>query len=616
MLKSHFCSDLRQEHAGQEVTLAGWVHRRRDHGGLIFLDLRDSSGLVQAVVNPQTAPQAHATASEARGEYVLQIKGEVALRRPGSENPALASGDIEVVAQEISIFSPAKTPPFYINEESPVDEVLRLHHRYLDLRRERMHNNLLLRHRATQFVRNFLSGKGFVEVETPVLANPTPEGARDYLVPSRVSPGNFYALPQSPQQFKQILMVAGLERYFQIAHCFRDEDLRADRQPEHTQIDLEWSFIEREDILQLMEELYVSLTEAIRPDVTMINPFPRLAYADAVRRFGTDKPDLRYGLELGSISDLVAASEFGVFKSAVADGGEVRGLTVPGGAEFSRKQIDELTALVQQHGAKGLVSFALSAGDGMGALAAEDIRSPVARFFNPDEIRSFAEQVGAGRGDLMLFVAGPAKTVNASLDALRREVAARLELADPNTFAFCFILDFPLLAWNAETEWWEPEHHMFTAPFEEDVPLLEADPGKARAQHYDLVCNGQELGSGSIRIHNRELQETMLRFLRVTPEDARARYGHMLDAFEFGAPPHGGFGHGLDRIVALLAGERDIREVIAFPKTKSASDPMTGSPRPAEADQLALLGISVAVADTAPGAETVEVTKDTKPQAT
>ena len=593
MLKSHFCGDLRQEHAGQEVTLAGWVHRRRDHGGLIFLDLRDSSGLVQVVVNPQTAPAAHASASDARGEYVLQIKGEVAQRRAGSENPDLASGDIEVAAREIRTLSAAKTPPFYINEESTVEELLRLQYRYLDLRRERMHSNLLLRHRATQFVRNFLSDKGFVEIETPVLANPTPEGARDYLVPSRVSPGNFYALPQSPQQFKQILMVAGLERYFQIAHCFRDEDLRADRQPEHTQIDLEWSFIEREDILQLMEELYVSLTQAIRPDVKMIHPFPRLSYADAVRRFGTDKPDLRYGLELGAISDLVADGEFGVFKSAVSDGGEVRGLAVPGGAEFSRKQIDELTALVQQHGAKGLVSFALSAGGDMKALTPDDIRSPVARFFSPDEIRSFAERVGAGRGDLMLFVAGPTKTVNASLDVLRREVAAQLQLADTNTFAFCFILDFPLVAWNPETEWWEPEHHMFTAPFDEDIPLLESDPGSARAQHYDLACNGQELGSGSIRIYDRELQETMLRFLRVTPEDARARYGHMLDAFEFGAPPHGGFGHGLDRIVALLAGERDIREVIAFPKTKSAADPMTGSPRPAEANQLALLGISV-----------------------
>ena len=603
MLKSHFCGELRQEHAGQDGTLAGWVHRRRDHGGLIFLDLRDSSGLVQVVVNPQTAPEAHATASEARGEYVLQVKGKVAARRAGSENPEMPSGEIEVMADEITIFSPAKTPPFYINEESAVDDLLRLQYRYLDLRRDRMHNNLLLRHRATQFVRNFLSGKGFVEIETPVLANPTPEGARDYLVPSRVSPGNFYALPQSPQQFKQILMVAGLERYFQIAHCFRDEDLRADRQPEHTQIDLEWSFIEREDILQLMEELYTSLTEAIRPDAKMIRPFPRLAYAESVERFGTDKPDLRYGLELGSISDLVAASEFGVFKSAIADGGEVRGLAVPGGAEFSRKQIDELTALVQQHGAKGLVSFALSSGGDMASLAAEDIRSPVARFFSPDEIRSFAERTGAGRGDLMLFVAGPAQTVNASLDALRREVAARLELADPNTFAFCFVLDFPLLAWNGETEWWEPEHHMFTAPFDEDIPLLETDPGSARAQHYDLACNGQELGSGSIRIHDRELQETMLRFLKVSPEEARARYGHMLDAFEFGAPPHGGFGHGLDRIVALLADERDIREVIAFPKTKSAADPMTGSPRPAEAAHLDLLGIAVTAEESDSAAE-------------
>lgn len=593
MLKSHYCGELRPEHAGRDVSLAGWVHRRRDHGGLIFLDLRDSSGIVQVVVNPQHAPAAHAASSELRNEYVVQIRGRVARRRPGTENASMPTGEVEVMAEEVALLNAARTPPFYVNEETPVEELLRLRYRYLDLRRERMHANLLLRHRVTQFFRNFLSGRGFVEVETPILANPTPEGARDYLVPSRVSPGNFYALPQSPQQFKQILMVAGLEKYFQIARCFRDEDLRADRQPEHTQIDLEWSFIEQEDILRLMEELYTALVREIRPDARLITPFPRLTYDEAMSRFGSDKPDLRYGMELASVSDLVAGSEFGVFRTAVAEGGEVRGLAVPGGADFTRKQIDELTALVQAYGAKGLVSMALTGSGSLESLTVEDVRSPVGRFFSPEQVRALAERVGARRGDLMLFVAGPSKTVSAGLDALRREVASRLGLADPNTFSFLFVVDFPLLAWNEETGWWEPEHHPFTSPRAQDIPLLETDPGAARAQHYDLVCNGQELGSGSIRIHSRELQRKLFSFFRLREDEIQARFGFFLEAFDYGAPPMGGFGHGLDRVVALMAGERDIREVIAFPKTKSASDPMTGAPLPADPAQLRLLRINV-----------------------
>ena len=593
MLKTHYCGDLRSVQAGEAVTLAGWVHRRRDHGGLIFLDLRDSSGLVQVVVNPQDAAAAHAVASEVRNEYVLQVTGKVAPRRAGTANEALPTGAIEVVADAIVILNASKTPPFYINEESVVEEPLRLRYRYLDLRREGMHRNLVLRHRVVQFIRGFLAGRGFVEVETPVLANPTPEGARDYLVPSRVSPGSFYALPQSPQQFKQLLMVAGLERYFQMARCFRDEDLRADRQPEHTQIDLEWSFIEQEDILRLMEELYTALTTAIRPDATLPRPFPRLTYTEAIARFGTDKPDLRYGLELASISEIAAASEFGVFQSAVTEGGEVRGLAMAGGAELSRRQIDELTALAQAHGAKGLVSMALTGDGGLESLTPADVRSPVGRFFSVAQVQAMAAALGAKRGDLMLFVAGPSKIVNASLDALRREVASRLNLADPNRFSFLFVVDFPLLAWNEERSAWEPEHHMFTAPRAEDLPFLESEPGRVRAQHYDLVCNGQELGSGSIRIVERELLARMMTMLQITAAEAQSRFGHMLDAFEYGAPPHGGFGHGLDRVVALMAGERDIREVIAFPKTKSAADLMTGAPSPAEPSQLEILGIGV-----------------------
>ena len=593
MLKSDYCGELRKEQAGQEVTLAGWVHRRRDHGGLIFIDLRDSTGLVQVVVNPQSAPEAHASASEARGEYVLQVRGEVAPRRPGTENATLPTGAIEVIAREVTILNPSKTPPFYINEESAVEELLRLRYRYLDLRRERMHENIVMRHRVVQLIRRFLIDRGFLEIETPVLANPTPEGARDYLVPSRISPGNFYALPQSPQQFKQLLMVAGFERYFQIARCFRDEDLRADRQPEHTQIDLEWSFIEQEDILRLMEELYTALVTDIRPDAELPRPFPRLTYTEAIARFGTDKPDLRYGLELASISEIAAASEFGVFKSAIADGGEVRGLAMPDGAALSRRQIDELTTLVQSYGAKGLVSMALTGGGGLESLTPEDVRSPVGRFFSVDQVRALAVALGAKRGDLMLLVAGPAKTVNASLDALRREIASRLDLADPNSFSFLFVVDFPLLAWNEELGAWEPEHHMFTAPRAEDLPFLESEPGRVLAQHYDMVCNGQELGSGSIRIVQRELLARMMAMLQITADEAQNRFGHMLDAFEYGAPPHGGFGHGLDRIVALMAGERDIREVIAFPKTKSAADLMTGAPRPADREALETLRIDI-----------------------
>jgi aspartyl-tRNA synthetase len=597
VLKSHYCGELRATHAGQDVTLAAWVHRRRDHGGLIFLDLRDSTGIVQVVVNPQDAPEAHVVASDVRNEYVVQIQGEVRRRRPGSENAAMPTGEVEVAARAVVVLNAARTPPFYINEEANVDETLRLKYRYLDLRRERMHENILLRHRVTQFYRNFLTRKGFTEVETPVLANPTPEGARDYLVPSRITPGSFYALPQSPQQFKQILMVAGIEKYFQIARCFRDEDLRADRQPEHTQIDLEWSFIEQEDILQLMEELYTALVREIRPDAKLVTPFPRLTYDEVMSRYGTDKPDIRYGMELRSISDLVAASEFGVFRSAVADGGDVAGLAVSGGADMTRKQIDAVTALVQTYGAKGLVSIGLTGTGALESLTAEDVRSPVARFFPPDQVRTIAERVGAKRGDMMLFVAGPGKVVSASLDALRRELASQLELADPDTFSFLFVVDFPLLAWNDEAQWWEPEHHPFTSPRAADIALLDSDPGAARAQHYDLVCNGSELGSGSIRIHDRGVQQKLFSFFKLPADEIQARFGFFLEAFEYGAPPMGGFGHGLDRVVALMAGERDIREVIAFPKTKSATDLMTGAPSPADPSHLELLRLKLEPSD-------------------
>ena len=601
VLKSHYCGELRAGHAKQPVTLAGWVHRRRDHGGLIFLDLRDSTGIVQVVVNPQSAPAAHAVAGEARNEYVLQVHGTVAKRRAGTENAAMATGEIEVVAESITNLNAAKTPPFYINEESAVDELLRLRYRYLDLRRETMHDNLVLRSQVVHYIRTFLHGRGFIEVETPILANPTPEGARDYLVPSRVNPGTFYALPQSPQQFKQLLMVAGLERYFQIAKCFRDEDLRADRQPEFTQLDLEMSFVQQEDILQLTETLYTGMTRELRPELKLQTPFPRLTYAECLRRYGSDKPDIRYGLELTDFTDLVRHTEFAVFRTAAESRGAIEGLCVPGGASFTRREIDELTELVKTMGARGLVSIAFEAEPRL--ATAEQIRSPVLKFLGLELAQAIGINAGAAAGDLVLIVAGqgglPAKEpgsaerVKPALDALRRALAAKLNLADPNTLAFLWVLDFPMFEWDGEEERWSPSHHLFTSVKPSDIDKLESDPGAALSNAYDLVCNGQEIGSGSIRIHDRREQERILRLLKISESDAHERFGHMLEAFEYGAPPHGGIAPGIDRTVALLARETDIREVIAFPKTKSASDPMTGAPLPAEASALEVLKIRV-----------------------
>ncbi len=602
MLKSHFCGELRKEHIGQQITLAGWVHRRRDHGGLVFLDMRDSQGLVQVVVHPEE-PEAHTVAGDVRNEFVLLVRGEVVARQPGTENERLPTGEIEVRAGELEVLNASRTPPFPVNEETEVEELLRLRYRYLDLRRERMQRNFWLRHRVIAFIRRFLGERGFIEIETPILTNSTPEGARDYLVPSRLQPGSFYALPQSPQQYKQLLMVAGFERYFQIARCFRDEDLRADRQPEFTQLDLEMSFASEEDILSLFEELFTSLARAVRPDLKLVTPFPRLTFEESMRRFGTDKPDLRYGMELFDLSELAASSEFGVFSNAVGSGGSVEGICVPGGAEFSRKEIDKLTTFVQGYGAKGLVSIALLGEGDIGSLTVEDVRSPVAKYLSPELLRGAAQLAGAKRGDLLLLVAGgggmrklepgSVQRVKPSLDGLRREVAARLKLADPETLHYAYITEFPLVEWNDENDRWEASHHLFTAPMEEDLHLFESDPARIRSRAYDLVCNGYELSSGSVRIYQREQQERVFRLLGIGEEDVRARFGHMLEAFEYGAPPHAGFAPGIDRIVAQLAGEDDIREVFAFPKTKNASDPMTGAPSPVTEEQLQTLHISV-----------------------
>ncbi len=590
MLKTHSCGELNKEHVGTNVTLAGWVDRRRDHGKLIFIDLRDREGIVQVVFNPEISKLCHKIASEMRSEYVIRVSGEVTPRPPGTENPKLPTGEVEVIAHNTDILNPSKTPPFYINEDIEVEESLRLKYRYLDLRRPRMKENLLLRHRVVKFIRDFLSARGFIEVETPILIKSTPEGARDYLVPSRSHPGKFYALPQSPQQLKQLLMVAGIEKYFQIARCFRDEDTRADRQPEFTQLDLEMSFVEQEDILSLLEELFTSMVETIKPEMQLIKPFPRLAYAEAMERYGTDKPDLRFGLEIRDLSDIVAQSNFSVFRSVIASGGKVKGICAPGCATYTRTQLDELNKLVQGLGAEGLVTMSLGTeGGSLNNLTIEIVRSVAAKYLTLDQVKAMAERLGANMGDLLLIIAARPKLVNTVLAELRREMGYRLKLAAPNLLTFAYIENFPLLRWDEEARRWESEHHPFTAPWDEDVPLLDTAPEKVRGKHYDLVCNEYEIGGGSLRIHTAELQRKIFRLLGYSDEETSERFGHMLEAFEYGAPPHGGIALGIDRIVMLLAGEETIREVIAFPKNQSAADLTFNAPSPVTEEQLAEL---------------------------
>ncbi len=588
MLKTRGCADLRIEDADREVTLAGWVHRRRDHGGLIFIDLRDRSGLAQVVFNPEISPDAHRLASSFRNEWVVQVRGKVAPRPKGTENPQLPTGDIEVIALETQVFNPSKTPPFYINEEQDVEESLRLKYRYLDLRRQRMQENISLRHRVVKHIRDFLDGKGFVEIETPVLIKSTPEGARDYLVPSRLYSGSFYALPQSPQQLKQLLMVAGFERYYQIAKCFRDEDQRADRQPEFTQLDLEMSFVDEDDILDLTEELFTTLVETVTPSKNIVKPFPRLSYSEVMEKYGTDKPDLRFGLELVNLTDVVGKSEFKVFRSAADVGGVIKGLRAPGCAGYTRKQLEDLTDIAKSSGAAGLLTMALEApaGDDSEVFAPENVRSVASRHLTASELSTLISRMDGQKGDLILIGAGPEKTVNTALAALRNEMGDRLGLAAPDYLAFLFVVDFPLVEWDEETKRWDPTHHPFTSPREEEVALLDSDPGKVRARCYDLVCNGQELASGSIRIHDRELQQKVFNLLGYDSADVESRFGHLLEAFEYGAPPHGGIAPGIDRLVAILAVEDSIRETIAFPKNQAALDVMTGAPSPVAEEQL------------------------------
>ena len=596
MLKTHDCGELRAEHAGQQVTLAGWVHRRRDHGGLIFVDLRDSTGIVQVVFHPEHAPEATATASDVRDEYVIEVQGEVVRRRDGTENLELPTGDIEIQTAEVTVLNPAKTPPFPINQDANVGDATRLRFRYLDLRRERMARNLRLRHRITKHVRDFHDAHGFVDVETPVLGLATPEGARDYLVPSRVNPGSFYALPQSPQQWKQLLMVAGLDRYYQIVRCFRDEDLRADRQPEFTQLDVEMAFVDEDDVMQLNEELLIELATEFAPDRTFTTPFPRITYADCMERFGTDRPDLRYDLELRDLTNYVRDSEFQVFSGAIEAGGRVRGFAVPGGAELSRRDVDRLTDMAREAGAKGLVWIQFTGEGPLDLITEDDVKSPVSRFFSPADLVEIGNACGAQRGDMLLISADSDAVTSRTLDVLRRHVAEQRGLADPDRLDFLWVTEFPLLDWDEDAERWSATHHLFTSPMTEDLPLLQTDPGKVRSRAYDVVCNGQEIGGGSIRIHSRDTQLEIMALLGLSPEEAQLKFAHMLDAFEYGAPPHGGIAWGMDRAVALLAGESDIREVIAFPKTKSAVDPLTGAPAPVTPQQLGDVHVDITAA--------------------
>jgi aspartyl-tRNA synthetase len=587
MYKTHTCGELCAKHAGQTVTLAGWVHNFRTFGGVVFLVLRDRFGIVQVISDPNTLPEVHRAMADVRSEWVIQVTGQVRLRPEGQANPNMPTGEIEVEPQQIKVLNPAKPLPFVVSvDEEAVDENVRLKYRYLDLRRERMRHNLELRHHTVKFIRDYLDERGFLEIETPIMFKTTPEGARDYLIPSRVHPGEFYALPQSPQQLKQLLMVAGIERYFQIARCFRDEDQRGDRQPEFTQLDLEMSFVEREDVMALAEDLFTKLAAKITPHKRLLtSPWPRLSYRESMERFGKDNPDLRFGLELKDITDLASGCGFKVFEETVTAGGHVRGLNAKGCGDYTRKQIDELTAFAQEYGAKGLATISLP--------KEGELRSPFTKFLKEERLQIILSRLQAEKGDLLLFVADKPTIVFEVLGRLRVHLGDLLGLRDPNVLAFSWVIDFPFVNWNEEEKRWDPSHHIFTAPMSEDIPLLDTDPARALGQQYDLVLNNYEVGGGSIRITDRNLQEKVFKLIGLNPETARQRFGHLLEAFEYGTPPHGGIAPGIDRICMILADEPNIREVIAFPKNQAARDVMADAPSSADPQQLKELHIKL-----------------------
>ncbi|MFC3839982.1 aspartate--tRNA ligase [Paenibacillus sp. MAH-36] len=585
MLKTHHCGQLTKAQVGQTVILNGWVQRRRDLGGVLFIDLRDRSGLVQTVFNPDFSGDALAIADRARNEYVLAVKGKVVERDAETVNKNIPTGEIEIQVTEIEIMNAAKTPPFFIEDGVEVDEAVRLKYRYLDLRRPEMQRTLMLRSKASKIFRNFLDDQGFVEVETPILTKSTPEGARDYLVPSRVHPGEFFALPQSPQIFKQLLMVSGLERYYQIARCFRDEDLRADRQPEFTQVDIETSFLAQDQLLDILEELVVNLMRETA-QVEIPRPFQRITYADAMAKYGSDKPDLRFGLELEDVSDIVQTSGVQVFANVVKGGGQVKALNAKGCGTWSRKEIDDLLPFAARYGAKGLAWIQVKDGE---------FKGPIVKFFNEAEIAALTERLGAEEGDLLLFSADKKKVVADVLGNLRLKIGRELGLIDDSKFKYAWVVDFPLLGYDEEAKRYVAEHHPFTRPNEDDIHFFDTDPGQIRAQAYDLVLNGYEVGGGSMRIYQRDVQEKMFGALGFSNEEAQEKFGFLLDAFEYGTPPHGGFAFGFDRLVMLITGRTNLRETIAFPKTASATDLLMDAPGTVDDKQLDQLSISLAL---------------------
>ncbi|HET8576796.1 MAG TPA: aspartate--tRNA ligase [Methylomirabilota bacterium] len=582
--RTHSCGALGAGDVGKTVTLMGWAFRRRDHGGLIFIDLRDREGLTQCVFNPASAGEAHGTAEAVRAEFVLAVRGTVTARPPGTENPKLATGAIEVQASEVRILNDSRPLPFQLDSEGEVevDETVRLKYRYLDMRRPNVLRAFQIRDAACRAVRDYLHDQGFLEVETPFLTRSTPEGARDFLVPSRLQAGSFYALPQSPQLFKQLLMVAGFERYFQIVRCFRDEDLRKDRQPEFTQIDIETSFLDRDDFLPIIEGMVAEVWRRVK-GVELERPFPRLAYDEALARFGSDKPDLRFGMELVDVSALFAGGEFQAFSQVIAAQGVVKALRVPGAGGVSRRELDDLTAEAKQSGAKGLVWIKCNP---------DGVQSPIAKFIGGIQERLLA-QLGAQPGDLLLLVGDTPAIAASVLGRFRVDLARRLNLIPAERDVFAWVIDFPLVEWNAEEKRWDSVHHPFTAPRDEDLPLLDSDPGRVRAKAYDLVLNGQEAAGGSIRIHQQPVQEKVFGLIGISKEEARSRFGFLLEALEFGAPPMGGIAFGLDRLAANLVGQESIREVIAFPKTQKGTCPLTDAPAPVDARQLRELGIRI-----------------------